>query len=450
MTANSIRSLIRKYYRLAIVLVSGMLLTVGWGIDVGGPGRGPAQHLIGLMGVLLIVALAFDKSGRVSSRILLILVSSYCTLIGCELIIRVARQPPPAAWKQYRHLYKADPILGYTLTPNWQGQFNDGYAHGKIAVNSLGHRDDEPSSTSKQRILLLGDSFTFGSLLDQSETIDKQIERLAADLDAYNLGVGGYGLPAIIETLRRCDLPAQGAFYLFFNNDLQNDNLLLDNGKFVVDGYLVPKTTTNRTPYAESEIRQKIAQAIEEQESKARIIDLQLFLVPHIRQLIGSAAGKSYDNSDDSQLRMSPHLQMRMSSLGGDRGYSEDNVRLAISHTQELLRLASTRAMPLYVVIIPTLEEVQAQEYSWPTLQYLKGIERQNVSILPLIQSLAEKDYFLHDGHFKPTGAQVVAEAIHRAWKSRERSENSPAEQSAAPRRSAANTPPRRSADYSK
>lgn len=435
MTPNSIKSLIRKYYRLALLLFSGLLLTVGWAIDIGGPGRGPAQHLVGALGVLLIVVIAFDNSGRFTARILLVFVASYCTLIGCELVFRIARRPPTAAWKQYHRLFRADPIVGYTLTPNWQGRFNDGYAHGNIAVNSLGHRDDEPSPTSKRRILLLGDSFTFGALLDQSVTIDKQIERLSTDIDAYNLGVGGYGLPAISETLRRCDLPAHEAFYLFFYNDLRSDNLLPDNGKLVHDGHLVPKTSTDQALYTETEIRQNIAHAIEEQESKRAVVDLQLFLLPHIRQLT-IAAGNRYYGSPDLQIRMSP--------LVGDRRFSEENVRLAISHTQELRRLASARAMPFYVVIIPTREEVQAQEYSWPTAKYLKGIENQNMYVVPLIQSLAEKDYFPHDGHFTPSGAQVAAEAIYRTLKTKIITEDSSDEQSAGPGRGAANAPLRR------
>jgi hypothetical protein len=415
MMSNSIKSLILKYYRLALLLFSGLLITIGWSIDVGGPGRGPTQLLVGATGVVLIVIIVVDKRGRFISRLILLLVASYCTLIGCEFAIRIARRPPPAAWKQYHRLYRSDPVVGYTLTPNWRGQFNDGYAQGNIAVNSLGQRDDEPSPTAKHRILLLGDSFTFGALLDQSDTIDKKIERLSVDVDAYNLGVGGYGLPAIVETLRGCDLPGREAFYLFYNNDLQNDDLLPDNGKFVFDGHLVPRKKTDGTLYTEAEIREKIAQAIEEQESKRAVVDLRLFLLPHIRQLL-VAAGQRYYGSRDQHLktRMSPQLQMRMSPLGGDRRFSEENVRLAISHTLELRRLAAARGMSFYVVIIPTLEEVQAHEYSWPTEQYLKGIENEKMNVVPLIQSLAEKDYFLHDGHFTPGGAQVTAEAIYK------------------------------------
>lgn len=407
MTTESFKSLIRKYYRLAFLVCGGLLLAVGWGIDIGGPGRGPTQHLIGATGAFLILVIAFG-SGRLILRVLLILGASYCTLIGCELVVRIARRPPRALWQQYHRLYRSDPVVGYTLTPLWQGQFNDGYAQGKITVNSLGQRDDEPSTGSKHRILLLGDSFTFGALLDQSDTIDKQIERLSTDIDAYNLGVPGYGLPAIIETLKRCDLPATEAFYLFYNNDLQNDDLLPDNGKFVVDGHLVPTKKPDGTLYTEAEIREKIAGAIEEQESKRTIVDLQLFLLPHIRQLMN---GKRFYDSQN--------FHIRRSSLGGDRRYSEENVKRAISHTQELGRLSSARGMPFYVLIIPTLEEVRTREYSLPTAQYLKGIENQNMTVVPLIQSLAEKDYFSHDGHFTPSGALVAAEAIYRKLKPR-------------------------------
>ncbi len=109
----------------------------------------------------------------------------------------------------------------------------------------------------------------------------------------------------------------------------------------------------------------------------------------------------------------------RMALSRGNHTYSEENVRLAISKTIDLRRLAMSRGLTFNVLIIPTLEEVQSRAYSWPTAQYVKGLGDQNIQIVPLIQSLSYKDYFLYDGHFNSDGARVAAEAIYRNLKSR-------------------------------
>src|SRR5262245_3673883 len=65
-----------------------------------------------------------------------------------------------------------------SLKPGFRTHFDDGYAHGDIAISSLGYRGPEPRADGRARVLLVGDSFAFGELLDQKDTIAASMERL--------------------------------------------------------------------------------------------------------------------------------------------------------------------------------------------------------------------------------------------------------------------------------
>ena len=81
-----------------------------------------------------------------------------------------------------------------------------------IAVNSRGFRGAEFDITkppSRLRIVCLGDSWTFGANVGQSQTYPKQLQNLfdrafrAADVEVLNLGVLGYSSFQGLELLRR-------------------------------------------------------------------------------------------------------------------------------------------------------------------------------------------------------------------------------------------------------
>src|SRR5262245_36880724 len=74
-----------------------------------------------------------------------------------------------------------------SLTPGFRTHFDDGYAHGDIAINSLGYRGEEPRADGRNRVLLVGDSFAFGELLDQKDTIAASMERLDPRREVVNL-----------------------------------------------------------------------------------------------------------------------------------------------------------------------------------------------------------------------------------------------------------------------
>jgi hypothetical protein len=94
----------------------------------------------------------------------------------------------------------ADPDVDYRLRPNSKGQMTSPEYAADIRVNSLGFRGKEISLTKSpgvQRVLFLGDSFTFGHGLSDNQTlpyfVGQELERThPGKFEVVNGGVYGY------------------------------------------------------------------------------------------------------------------------------------------------------------------------------------------------------------------------------------------------------------------
>jgi hypothetical protein len=102
-------------------------------------------------------------------------------------------------------IYEDDSILGWKLKPNSVSilHYYKGGPHPDgetitFKINSKGLRDNEyeyDKPLGSRRILLLGDSFTFGAEVDQDETISQNMNFLLRNnnCQVLNCGVSGYG-----------------------------------------------------------------------------------------------------------------------------------------------------------------------------------------------------------------------------------------------------------------
>ncbi|MBC8180883.1 SGNH/GDSL hydrolase family protein [candidate division KSB1 bacterium] len=85
---------------------------------------------------------------------------------------------------------KSDSILGWTATQEWMPP----------EINAQGFRDTKDFDgidliSGKKRIMILGDSFTFGFLLKADENIPSLLQaKLNENYDVFNFGMNGFGI----------------------------------------------------------------------------------------------------------------------------------------------------------------------------------------------------------------------------------------------------------------
>lgn len=96
-----------------------------------------------------------------------------------------------------------DPELGWTVLPGGRtpdGQY-EANAQGARAPASRFYASTPPHGTV--RMVTVGDSFTHGDGVSNSETWEARLEEARADLEVVNLGVGGYGTDQAFLRWRR-------------------------------------------------------------------------------------------------------------------------------------------------------------------------------------------------------------------------------------------------------
>ena len=140
------------------------------------------------------------------------------------------------AWDDRRGrpgFYVSDAVLGQRLSPNYDGWF----AGVPVRINALGFRDDRDYAIEKPagtfRILVLGDSVTFGHGTRSDTTypylLEQRLREWKPDMNwqVWNLGVPGYATSQELAYLERVggrydpDLVIVG----FYQNDLTGNEL---------------------------------------------------------------------------------------------------------------------------------------------------------------------------------------------------------------------------------
>lgn len=129
--------------------------------------------------------------------------------------------------------YLSDPVLGQRLAPGYEGWF----AGVPVHINSLGFRDTREYSLDKaagtSRILVLGDSVTFGHGALSDTTYPYLLEqrlkqwRPAVNWQVWNLGVPGYNTTQELKYLERVGARYQPDLVVvgFFENDLADNDV---------------------------------------------------------------------------------------------------------------------------------------------------------------------------------------------------------------------------------
>ena len=177
----------------------------------------PLRFLVPLILIRLIITVEIKS-------FILLLCSVFMSLLGAELALRIWN--PPMAKPQMAQIHRASPIFDWELVPGAIGRGGFGATY---QINSAGFRDAEhelKKPSGKNRIMVIGDSFTFGPSVNLEDTYPKQLERILNDsnirCEVINCGVIGYDMWQHIEMLKRKVLPHQPDLVILglFLNDI--------------------------------------------------------------------------------------------------------------------------------------------------------------------------------------------------------------------------------------
>jgi hypothetical protein len=180
-------------------------------------------------------------------ELLLLLGSMLASLLALELLIRAELVPLPgyvhsSGWRRERWLRERahgaqvtswhridrhDPILGWTLLEGLRGV---DVAGGRVHSNSAGMRGlrEYPLERSRApRVVVLGDSFSFGECVEDDESFPARLEQRIAPGEVLNLAVHGYGHDQQLLRLQRQGLAYRPDAVLlgFFNADVDRNQL---------------------------------------------------------------------------------------------------------------------------------------------------------------------------------------------------------------------------------
>jgi lysophospholipase L1-like esterase len=132
---------------------------------------------------------------KILGRTFLIGFTLLLTIVFVEIASRYAL-PHWAPVSGDRYFWDYDETLGWSHPPNRAGVFAYQDFSVEVQINSAGLRDFEyplERVPGKSRILLLGDSTTWGFGVEQDETFGSLLEQLRPDWEVINAGVSGYG-----------------------------------------------------------------------------------------------------------------------------------------------------------------------------------------------------------------------------------------------------------------
>ncbi len=188
---------------LLIVIITGGFEVSFFGISI------KANHLF--TPIRFLIPLIFIRLAITVRIINLALL--FGSLFVCLLSIEIAMRlwDPPIARPEMTQLHRASPLYGWDLVPGTSGI---GFMGESYDINSAGFRDTEHDIEKQPeifRIMVIGDSFTFGARVNQEDTYPKQLEkalnRQNIRYEVIDCGVIGHNMWQHYEVLKRKVLP---------------------------------------------------------------------------------------------------------------------------------------------------------------------------------------------------------------------------------------------------
>src|SRR5262245_37531482 len=171
---------------------------------------------------------AIGTSIAVLRRLGLIVFGVLLACLGLEIVLRIVDAVPEVATPLYK-FHENDPYLGWIGKPDVRARYRRPEFDTLVQHDADGWRQAQPPrpTNPRHRVLVLGDSFTWGWGVAQGELFTDRLQsRLPPDVAVYNRGLPGFGTAQEYLLLQR-ELAATHygtVVLMFFINDL-DDNI---------------------------------------------------------------------------------------------------------------------------------------------------------------------------------------------------------------------------------
>lgn len=334
------------------------------------------------------------------NSLLIILSLAVCILIG-EGGLRIYAE------LLFPKMMVFDDTLGWRHATNVKRLFrNELGEEFDVVLDEFGHRGSghaKQPTPGKYRILAVGDSFTEGVQVGESDVFTAQIERTDPRLEVINAGVGGYGTVQEYLYLRsegiqfRPDL----VLLIFFENDL-SDNVFTYYAGF------------GPRPYASS-----TADGIRLMESLDSSDYTKYILPAPFRMALNNHSylyyflnSRIYQPMFAAQIRQRQQAELRKLE-------PETLYRVAFGLLDEFKTFLKRQQIPFLLVLVPSREDV-AEGYSGVSTKMYEYCRTHDMNCLPLIEGFRQHSsptsrlYFREDMHWAPDGHRLAADEIAR------------------------------------
>ncbi|MBW1766466.1 MAG: hypothetical protein JRJ65_05370 [Deltaproteobacteria bacterium] len=358
----------------------------------------PIKFLIPLIALRLLITIKIKN-------LLLLSVSILFSLVVMEMAIRLWN--PSIAKPEMAQLHQASPLFGWDLIPR---TFGIGFMGETYHINSSGFRDTEceiEKQPATSRIMVIGDSFTFGARVNQEDAYPKQLEEALNHLnircEVINCGVIGHNMWQHYEILKRKVLP--------FHPDL------------IVLGLFVDDLSRSVSPREKSDEYHGI-NPFEDRNLLGILEHSSLWNFLRNANAIYEykyryRRGYSYMKTIDERKKEWGPSNPTNTNYKIMSGKAEKKKYLDFSDAlKEFVKLANTEGARVLVAMIPDsvqLNEPHLQAVNLFVQQACKNYEIPFLDLTPILES--EKDHrslylFPFDAHNSPKGLRLIGQAL--------------------------------------
>lgn len=383
---------------IPIVLATGGFEYVILGIPVG------VSRLSTLLKFLIPLSLLRLSITVEIRNLLLLLVTILLCALGLEGFIRIWN--PPIAIPGMYQIHRPSPVFGWELVPGASGF---GRAGTFIHINGDGFRDVDYPLKKKAtvfRIMVIGDSFTFGQGVNLEDTYSKHLERRINDMgktsEVISCGVIGYGMWQYLETLKRKVIP--------YKPDLVILGLFIDDITTSVSPYKHLHNWPGTNPFA------KDASGMMSRSYLWNFLkNSSTLLETKYRYLRGHNYLQGIEKRKEATGPANPESNWYQIMYGK----LPKNIYSDFSRTlHKFFRICETVNTQVLVVLIPDaaqIHEPERQEVNLFVAQTCKDIGVPFVDIIKRFEKVEDPRtlyLFPLDAHTSPKGHQLIADSI--------------------------------------